>query len=272
MLSNSGMDEHGGSSGGQAGDQSHKEWCLVPWYQYAPGGWQYMIRYPDPMVGQLLSDLACEAAANDLIGYDQDERTTFWTQLQRAGYRPNQITVACEADCSAGVAAIVKAAGYLLGNAAMKEISPDNYTGSIRAALQGAGFEIFSDPKYLTSDAYLLPGDFLLREGWHITTNVTAGSETGEDDTVISEIMKAARFEFFNGGQKIYRVTADELNVRLAPSVNAPIHPYWSKLSSGNLVRAFGETTDGTWTAIGISAGAGTGTIGFVWSDYITKV
>lgn len=272
MLSNSGHDENGGYSGGRAGDQSGTEWYLCPWYQYSPGGWQYMIRYPDPSVGQLLSDLACEAAANDLIGYDQNQRTTFWTQLSQSGYHPDQITVACEADCSAGVAAIVKAAGYLLGNAAMKSVSAVNYTGSIRGALQAAGFEVYSDPKYLTSDKYLLPGDFLLREGWHICTNVTAGSETGDEDEVITEIMKAARFEFYNGGQKLYRVTADELNVRLAPSVNAPVNPYWSKLSEGNLVRAFGTTTDGAWTAIGISAGAGTGTIGFVWSEYIEKI
>lgn len=270
MVSNCGCDERGSIAGGQAGDQTGNEWCLKPWYQYAPYGWQYVLRHPDRSVGQLIADLACEAAANDNVGYDQNERGTFWAQLPRAGYRPANITIPCEADCSSGASAIVKAVGYLTGNTALQNVSADNYTGSIRSALQVAGFQVLSEAKYLTSDSYLLPGDFLLREGFHICTVVSAGSETEDYDDMILEIMKNARFEFYNG-QKLKTVIVDELNVRSAPSAEAPLNPYWGKLSHGNQVRGIGYTADGTWEIIGVTAGEKTGTVGYVWRDYLSE-
>lgn len=177
MISNCGHDETGRYSGGRAGDQTGSEWEIRSWYNRP---WNYVFRHPEPEVQNLIAELAEEAAKNDLIGYDQNQRTTFWQQLQASGYRPANIKTACESDCSAGVAAIVKAVGYLTGTKALRNVSKDMYTGSERTILTAAGFEALTADKYLNSDRYLLRGDILLCEGHHTAINLTDGSATAE--------------------------------------------------------------------------------------------
>lgn len=173
MIANSGHDERGQYSGGVAGDQTGQEWQIQAWYSRP---WNYVLRYPDADVRNLIAELAEEAARNNRIGYDQNQRTTFWGQLKQVGYRPANITQPCEADCSAGVAAIVKAAGYLTGIRALQLVSADMYTGNERSALSQAGFEVLTNSRYLSSDKYLLRGDILLYEYHHTAINLTDGS------------------------------------------------------------------------------------------------
>ena len=106
----------------------------------------------------MIAQMAKAAANNNMVGYDQSQRYTFWEHLKASNYDPAKITVKCEADCSSGVAAIVKGAGYRLGIKKLKDVSICCYTGNLRAALKAAGFEVLTDSKYLTSDAYLLEG------------------------------------------------------------------------------------------------------------------
>lgn len=173
-ISNSGQDENKGYHGGKAGDQTGKEWQLKAWYNRP---WSVVLRYPDIAVGLMIANLGCAAALNDKIGYDQWERTTYWTQLQKAGYDPSKITVACEEDCTAGVTANVKAAGYLLGIKALQNLPTDTYSGNMRSRFVAAGFKALTASKYLTSPNYLLPGDILLYEGHHAATNITYGKD-----------------------------------------------------------------------------------------------
>lgn len=173
MISNCGHDERGKYSGGAAGDQTGTEWQIIAWYNRP---WNCVLRYPDPKVQTELACLARAAAENNNIGYDQGQRTTYWTQLAAVGYDPAKITVKCEADCSSGVAANVKAVGYRLGIKQLQSVSKDCYTGNLRAALAAVGFEVLTADKYLTSDKYLLPGDILLYEGHHTATNLDVGS------------------------------------------------------------------------------------------------
>lgn len=179
MISNCGSDERGKYTGGNAGDQTGKEWRLINWYS----GWKCVLRHPDPNVRAMICQMAKDAANNNLIGYDQGQRLTFWQQLEKSNYDPAQIKTACEADCSSGVAAICKAVGYRLNIAALKNISIYVYTGNERAALKAAGFEVLTASKYLTSDAYLLEGDVLLNDSCHTTINVTNGSKSGVEAT-----------------------------------------------------------------------------------------
>lgn len=181
MLSNSGHDERGMYSGGQAGDQGG-EWTIIPWYRYPYGGWDMVLHYPDSNVRALIAKLATEAANNDNIGYDQSQRYTFWQQLQASGYRPANIKSPCEADCSAGVAAICKAVGYLTGNVGLQDISIYMYTGNERAVLTAAGFEVRNASKYLTGDSYLFAGDVLLNEENHTCICVTDGANATDGE------------------------------------------------------------------------------------------
>lgn len=158
-ISNSGKDEKGKYTGGKAGDQTHEEWNIRDWYDRP---WSVVLRYPDPEIRNLIAELAEKAANNDHIGYDQWERTTFWKQLEASGYDPANITVDCESDCSAGVAAIVKAVGFIKGIDKLKNVPETMYTGNERKNLKNAGFEAITDPNYLKSDANLVRGDILL--------------------------------------------------------------------------------------------------------------
>jgi len=179
-LSNSGHDENYSYANGQAGDNTETEWELRTWYSYP---WDCILRHPNAEVRQLIAELGIEAALNNKIGYDQYERTTFWYQLAKSGYHPKNITVACEADCSAGVAAICKAVGYLVGDSKMAGISPENWTGSMKAAFRSAGFEVLTASKYLTSSDYILAGDILLNETHHTCICISSGAKSGEDQT-----------------------------------------------------------------------------------------
>lgn len=99
--------------------QTGIEWYLRLWYDRP---WNCVIRHPNSKVRELIAELAVKAAKNGKIGYDQDKRVTYWSQLQKVGYDPSKIIVPCEEDCSAGVMANVKAAGYLLDIEALKNV------------------------------------------------------------------------------------------------------------------------------------------------------
>lgn len=181
MISNCGHDERGKYSGGQAGDQAGQEWAVIPWYSRP---WNVVLRHPDRKVGQKLADLARAAAENSCIGYDQKQRYDYWNALRRADFDPARITELCEADCSSGVAAHVKAAGYLLGIESLKTVSIYTSTHDLRRKLVAAGFQELLSAKYLVSDAYLLPGDILLLESHHTATNLDAGAKAGTVEPV----------------------------------------------------------------------------------------
>ena len=170
-IANSGKDENGGTKGGQAGDQTGHEWELKKWYNRP---WTVVLRYPDQSVALTIAKLSIAAALNNKIGYDQSQRTTYWKQLQAANYDPSKIVVACEEDCTAGVSANVKAAGYIHGIKALQDI-PICSSRNMQAQFTKAGFIALTASKYLTSGNYLLPGDVLLYESHHAAANVTLG-------------------------------------------------------------------------------------------------
>lgn len=182
MISNCGHDERGKYSGGKAGDQTGGEWNIIPWYNRP---WNCVIRFGDAKVREKIASNAEKAANNNNIGYDQGERHTYWNQLQKVNYNPAAIKTPCETDCSAGVLSNVKAAGYQLNIAALKNINQNGYTGNMKAILKAAGAEVLTASKYLTSDKYLLRGDILLYEGHHTATNLTNGSLSGTTNGVV---------------------------------------------------------------------------------------
>lgn len=181
-ISNSGQDENKSYHGGKVGDQSGHEWELKAWYSRP---WGVVLRYPDAAVGLKIAELAIAAALNNKIGYDQWQRTTYWQQLQKAGYDPSKITVPCEADCTAGVTANVKAVGFIMGIPALSSLPIDTYSGNMRSRFVAAGFKALTDSKYITSDKYLLPGDILLYVNHHAATNITYGSKVRQNTNII---------------------------------------------------------------------------------------
>lgn len=180
MLSNSGGDERGNISGGKAGDQTGTEWWIIPWYSRP---WNCVLRHQDEKVRKKIADLARKAANNDHIGYNQSNRDSYFNELKKVNYNPSKITKNCDADCSAGVIANIKAVGHLLGIKNLQTITC-TYTGNMREALSDVGFKVLTDSKYLTSDNYLLEGDILLNDECHVATNLTNGYKVTKTKTV----------------------------------------------------------------------------------------
>lgn len=175
MISNSGHDERGSYSGGKAGDQTGTEWEIRAWYNRP---WNAVLRHPRQDVRERLAELAIKAAGNNRIGYNQYARQSYFTALQKADFDPSKITEACDADCSAGVIANTKAAGYLLGIPELQNTEA-TYTGNMRECYRKAGFQVLTDPKYLNGYDYLMPGDILLNDIHHTATNLGIGGKSG---------------------------------------------------------------------------------------------
>lgn len=180
-LSNCGHDENGRYAGGKAGDQTGTEYQIMNWYSRP---WLCVLRFEDSAIAALIDDMATKAAKNDLIGYDQgtagnsNDRYTFWEHLKASNYDPAQITVACETDCSASTAAIVKGVGYRLNKLKLKNVSIYLTTYDMRQAFKNAGATVLTDKKYLNSAQYLKPGDILLNDNHHVAIAVSGSAST----------------------------------------------------------------------------------------------
>lgn len=179
-ISNTGHDEHGKYRGGEAGDQGG-EYTLKAWYNRP---WSVVLRWPAPAVGLLIARLSIAAALNNNIGYDQNQRRTYWDELVNANYDPSAIKTPCETDCTASTTANVKAAGYIEGIKSLECLSPDIYSGNMRQCFVAAGFKALTSSKYISSPNYLLPGDVLLYEGHHACVNITYGKYADKAEPV----------------------------------------------------------------------------------------
>ena len=150
-------DERGRYSGGIAGDQDGKEVVIREWYNRP---WNKVLRCKDSKKAEKIAAAMEKACRNDLIGYDQSQRTTLYSVCKANGWKIEDVKTLCETDCSALVSVCVNAAGI--------RVSGDIYTGNEANALLRTGeFELLSAPKYLLSDEYLKRGDILLYEFHH---------------------------------------------------------------------------------------------------------
>lgn len=266
-ISNSSGDQNGHIHGGAAGDQTGKEWQIRSWYNRP---WTCILRYPDQEVRELIAELGIQAANNDKIGYDQYQRDTYWTQLKNSGYRPSKITKACEADCSAGVIANTKAAGYLKNITALKNLSA-SYTGNMRTGYKKAGFTVLTDKKYLTGYDYLVPGDILLYDNHHTATNLSIGKKAGYiplTDKKTTVTITEPKTQLNKTPKKTGVVTAGSLYVRTwAGQENDPLKsiPVINKNTEVEICDEVKDSKGKIWYYVRINKK----TYGFVSSTYI---
>lgn len=181
MISNCGHDENGHISGGAAGDQTKNEYCVRTWYSRP---WLCVLRWPNIGVAQVIAMVAKAAALNENIGYDQNERGTFYDQLKAAKWNPANIKTPCESDCSASTAACCIAAGYLCNISALQQIDSWSTTYYMREHFTSLGFQCLTGSQYTDSPDYLLPGDVLLNDNCHVAINLDAGSQSGSNISV----------------------------------------------------------------------------------------
>lgn len=163
------IDENGKARGGKAGDQTKKEVKVGTWYNF---GQNVIIRPKTATMANKIASNMKAIANNDNVGYDQNERQTMYNAWKKLGITksPSGIKTKCETDCSAMVAACCISAGA--------KISPDCYTGNLKAACKATGkFEILTDKKYLKDDKYLKKGDIILNEKSHVIVALENGSK-----------------------------------------------------------------------------------------------
>lgn len=218
-ISNSGGDENGGTKGGKAGDQTGREWQLRSWYKRP---WSCVLRYPNQAVALTIAKMGIAAALNEAIGYDQSQRATYWTQLKKVDYDPSRITTPCEEDCTAGVTANVRAAGYVYGITALQKLDTSGTRSSnMKSRFVNAGFKALTASKYLTSGDYLFPGDILLYENHHAATNITLGAKVKDEwhpDKAPVPTPTPTPTEDKN--VKYVKITGSSVNIRKGPSTD----------------------------------------------------
>ena len=112
-------DERGRYSGGIAGDQDGKEVVIREWYNRP---WNKVLRCKDSKKAEKIAAAMEKACRNDLIGYDQSQRTTLYSLCKANGWKIEDVKTLCETDCSALVSVCVNAAGI--------RVSGDIYTGN----------------------------------------------------------------------------------------------------------------------------------------------
>lgn len=160
MVVSCGHDENGKYRNGTAGDQTGTEYYERAWYNPSYG-WDVVLRHPVANVGKTVAKIAKAAAQNDKIGYDQNQRLTFYNQLKSVYWYPEKITVACEADCSSSTAACIIATGMRLNMPLLSKVSPSLTTRNMKDALIAAGYKAYTNAEYTKSENMLKEGDIL---------------------------------------------------------------------------------------------------------------
>ena len=174
-IAHASIDENNNIKGGSSGNQTGKEVCIRKWYNKP---WSILIRHPNRQVREKIAYIAETLAsppANQLIGYDQNNRNSFHIIAKKHGYDLKDFIGAhelCETDCSAFVTCVCLFAG----------INSLEYTGNapttsmMQIVFKTAGFEILTDQKHVGSEAYLSKGDILVKPGSHTVIVLDDGS------------------------------------------------------------------------------------------------
>ena len=171
-IGHASIDENKNIKGGNAGDQTKKEVCTRTWYSKP---WTSVIRPKDSAKAEKIAKAMEQACDNNKIGYDQNQRTTLYTQAKAVNWDLSKIATACECDCSSLVAVCVNAAGIT--------VSKDIYTGNQKTALANTGaFVVLTDSAYISKSDFLKRGDILLGSG-HTAVVLSDGSKAGVSST-----------------------------------------------------------------------------------------
>ena len=259
-IGHASIDENKNIKGGNAGDQTKKEVCTRTWYSKP---WTSVIRPKDSAKAEKIAKAMEQACANDKIGYDQNQRTTLYTQAKAANWDLTKIATACECDCSSLVAVCVNAAGIT--------VSKDIYTGNEKTALANTGaFTVLTDSEYISKADYLKRGDILLGSG-HTAIVLTDGSKAGASAApveskpstesniakkTVAEIAKEVLAgKWGNGADRKARLVAagydykavqDAVNEKLSK----PVEPVYHTVQAGETLARIANMYNTTYTAI----------------------
>ena len=104
--------ENGKATGGKKGDQTGREVKVAPYYDF---GQNWVIRFRSISRGKIAAEVAKALALNENIGYNQDDRTSLFSQCKKIGWNRKNISLIklCNCDCSELAVCVVNLAyGY----------------------------------------------------------------------------------------------------------------------------------------------------------------
>ena len=141
------------------------------------------------------------AAKNDHIGYDQNQRNSLLNAVRRLGYDPMNATSDVETDCSALVTVACIYAG--IAEDALVKGGNCATTSTLRQRLKATGeVTIFNSKDYTRDTDKLLRGDILLAEGHHVAV-VVIGNLIDNSDRSLEEVAMAVfRGEYGTGSAR----------------------------------------------------------------------
>ena len=103
MICHASHDENGYYYGGKAGDQTGTEVCIREWYNRP---WNVVLRPVIRKTAWAIADAMEQAAKNENIGYDQNQRESLYNEAEKVGFDLSKITTPCECDCSSLIAVV----------------------------------------------------------------------------------------------------------------------------------------------------------------------
>lgn len=218
LIAHASIDEHGAIKNGIAGDQTGKEVCIRTWYNKP---WQFLIRFSDELKAERLARCMEMAAANNNIGYDQNQRNTLLREARKYNYDVSKVNVPCETDCSALVSVACMYAG--ISESALTLKGNCCTTRTLRPALKATGLvSVFSSPLYVNNTDRLKRGDILIKEGSHVVVVVAT-----DNVKTLEEIAKEVRAgKWGDNPQRSMRLRAAGYNPSM---VQAKVNEFYNK-------------------------------------------
>ena len=218
MIAHASLDEHGNIKGGNAGDQTGKEVCIRSWYNRP---WNVTLRFHDPDMREKCAYAMERAAANNNIGYDQNQRNSLLKAARAYGYDPGKVTTRCETDCSALVTLACIYAG--IAEEALVKSGNSATTSTLKSRLKATGeIQIFTTPAYTAHTDKLIRGDILLYEGHHTAVVVQPDSPKKSVSEVAREVLSG---KWGNGAERRERLeSAGYSYAEVQQAVNVLIH------------------------------------------------
>lgn len=251
MIGHASLDERGGISGGQDGDQTGGEVCRRVWYSKP---WELVLRCTDELIAERLA-LACEAAcANECVGYSQSRRHTLYAEAAKLGHDIAAIKTPCACDCSSLMAECALAAGlivpYYLTTMTLRD-------GLIKTGV----FRELRESRCTAKSGELMRGDILLSPGSHTAMVLSHGeAELSAPAKPVPKLYPARYRDLAKSGR--YRVKAGSLNARYGPGKS---YEKLTTLRHGQTVINYGYY-DGDWLYCQLPGG-GAGWLSGAWLE-----
>ena len=152
-IGHASSDERKKITGGAAGDQTGGEVCVRTYYKHKKK-W-IVFRPKDAEKAELIAVAMERACANDMIGYDQNQRDSLWNAVKGLGWDPAEVKKKVECDCSSLVRVCI---AFAFG----RDLVGNIRTVSMPDILPATGqFELLTDSKHCDSSDYLRRGDIL---------------------------------------------------------------------------------------------------------------